>query len=203
MDLVVIFGPPASGKLTLARKLCEHTGYGLLQGDLPLESLSNVFGWASPSSAKLGHEFRRRILEEAVATDVLGIVMTLVWALDAEAHVNVVDGYCDFVSQAGGRVQFLELYAEREARLVRYGAAQPEDLDTEALRGFLFELDAHYVMNSGPGQSAAGELLATYHHERVDTTDLSPGEVAAVVETALALAGVRLAAAAVGRLHDG
>lgn len=194
MDLVVVFGPPASGKLTLARALCEQTGYGLLCGDQQWAPLVSVFGSASVTSAKLWEEFRGRLLEEAVSSGLPGVVMTLAWALDSSAHVDVVAGYCEMVTARGGRVLFAELAASKETRMLRYGAAGPGGRGA-ILAESMIELDRHFVMNTGASTTAADGLLARHRHERVDTTQLDPDEVLNLVLDQLEIFG---AAPAIG-----
>ena len=65
MELVVVFGPIAVGKMTVGREICELTGFKLLHNHMTIEPLLEIFPYGSPPFSRLVSEFRRRILEEA------------------------------------------------------------------------------------------------------------------------------------------
>ena len=84
MHLVVLFGPPAVGKMTVGHELCRLTGYRLFHNHLTIEPFLGIFEFGSPSFARLSSEFRRRVLEEAIVSGLPGLVFTFVWALQLE-----------------------------------------------------------------------------------------------------------------------
>ena len=58
MHLVVLFGPPAVGKMTVGHELCRLTGYRLFHNHLTIEPFLGIFEFGSPSFARLSSEFR-------------------------------------------------------------------------------------------------------------------------------------------------
>lgn len=66
MNFILLYGPPAVGKLTVAKELKKLTGYKLLHNHLLLNPLSEFFGFDHPIRKKLEPEFYFRVIEEAV-----------------------------------------------------------------------------------------------------------------------------------------
>lgn len=65
MKLILLYGPPAVGKLTVANKLAEKTGITLFHNHMILNVITEIFGFEHPARKVLEYEFRLRIIEEA------------------------------------------------------------------------------------------------------------------------------------------
>ena len=184
MHLVLIFGPPAVGKMTVGHELARLTGFKLFHNHMTVEPVLDIFPFGSPPFGRLVDEFRRRIIEEAVEADLPGLVFTYVWALEEPGDREVVRAYVDIVESRGGQAHFVELYATQEVRLARNTTEfrlehKRSKRDLEFSRRNLLDLDAHYVMNTGDAAvTAAEELLEGHPYVRVDNTDLAAAEVA-------------------------
>jgi hypothetical protein len=76
MTLVVLHGPPACGKLTVARELSRLTGYKLFHNHLTVDLLLAVFEFASPPFVKLREEIWTSVMREAAAAGLPGLVFT-------------------------------------------------------------------------------------------------------------------------------
>ena len=81
MNFVVIFGPPAVGKMTVGSELAQITGFKLFHNHTTIDLVLNFFPFGHPQFGKLVGEFRRRIFEEVAASDLAGLIFTYVWAL--------------------------------------------------------------------------------------------------------------------------
>jgi hypothetical protein len=195
MHLVVIFGPPAVGKMTVGHELTLRTGYKLFHNHMTVEPVLDIFEFGSPPFGRLVNEFRRRILEEAADSDLPGLVFTFVWGLDDEDDKRLVEEYVDLVEARGGRVSFVELYAEQAERLHRNGTEFRLDRkrskrDLEFSRSNLLALDEEWLMNSPPGESTiAHDLWRHRDYLRIDNTALEAAEVAEKVVAAFGLSG--------------
>jgi AAA domain len=192
MDLVVIFGPPAVGKMTVGHELAKLTGFKLFHNHMTVEPVLDIFPFGSPPFGRLVTEFRRRIIEEAAEAELPGLVFTFVWALEDESDTALVRSYVDIVESRGGRVQFVELVADQAERLVRntseFRLAQKRSKrDLEVSRNNLLMLDAQYVMSTGVVPTPAEALFAGRGYLRVDNTELPAAEVAAWVARELEL----------------
>jgi hypothetical protein len=184
MELVVVFGPIAVGKMTVGREICDLTGFKLLHNHMTIEPLLEIFPYGSPPFGRLVSEFRRRVLEEAAESALSGLVFTYVWALDLDEDTTVIASYVDLVRSRGGSVRFVELLAAQSERLERNGSALRLDhkrskRDLAFSRSDLLESDEKYVLNTGASaRNRADELLDEHDYMRIDNTNLEPGEVA-------------------------
>ena len=179
MHLVVLFGPQAVGKLAVGRELAARTPYRLLHNHATIEPLLEVFDWGTPAFETLKEEFRRRILEEALASGLPGLVFTYVWGLDVAEDTAYVESIVDLVLAAGGRVDFVELYADEATRLDREGtelrlAAKPSKRDVAWARDHLVEWGLRYRLSTGPDLP----FPLDHPHTVLDNTDLSAAEAA-------------------------
>lgn len=192
MHLVLLFGPQAVGKLAVGRALAARTPYRLHHNHAVIEPLLEVFDWGTPPFETLKVEMRRRIVEEAINSDLPGLVFTLVWALDLPEDAAYVDGLLDLVVDAGGRVDLVELYADEQTRLAREGtelrlSAKPSKRDVAWAREHLVESGRRHRLSTGPDQP----LPLDRPHTVVDNTDLSPDEAAREIIARLGLPEVR------------
>ena len=189
MRLVCIFGPPAVGKMTVGHELAKLTGFGLFHNHMTLEPVLDIFPFGSPAFVRLVDEFRRRVLEEAVAARLPGLVFTFVWDLEKPEDRDLVASYVDIVERGGGQVSFVELAAPLEERLVRNVTEFRLDRkrskrDVDFSRQNVFDMDAAWVMNTGSTPTVGESLLDGRDHLRVDNTDVPAALVAKLVAEA-------------------
>ncbi|SDD92118.1 hypothetical protein [Nocardioides lianchengensis] len=188
MHLVLLFGPQAVGKLAVGREVAARTPYRLLHNHATIEPLLEVFDWGTPAFETLKEEFRRRVLEEALASGLPGLVFTYVWGLDVPEDTAYVAGLADQVVAAGGRVDFVELYADEATRLAREGtelrlAAKPSKRDVAWSREHLVDWGRRYRLSTGPDLP----FPLDHPHLRIDNTDLSAAEAAEEIVLRLGL----------------
>src|SRR3954453_494481 len=103
MNLVLVFGPPAVGKVTVGDELAKITGYKLSHNHMTVEPVLDIFPFGSPPFSRLVNEFRRRIIEAAIGAGLPGLVFTMVWGLELPSDRALVPSYVDLVEGAGGR----------------------------------------------------------------------------------------------------
>jgi len=184
VHLVILFGPQAVGKMAVGRRIAARTPYRLFHNHATIEPLLEVFDWGTPPFETLKQELRRRVIEEAVGSGLPGLVLTYVWLLDHPRDAAYVEELVAPVLEAGGRVDFVELWADLDTRLAREGtperlAAKPSKRDTTWARAHLLEAHEQHALSTGPDQP----FPLDHPHTRVDTSGLSAAEAAdAVVE---------------------
>jgi hypothetical protein len=180
---VVVFGPPAVGKMTVGRAIADAGGFRLFHNHHTIEPLLDVFDFEAPAFQRLLGEFRQRVLEEAALADV-DLVFSIVWALDLPEDTEQLRLHLAPFVDAGRRIYLLELAADLDTRLARnrtpYRLAEKKskrDLvwSDDNVRGL-----ERYQMNTDR-PSPADALIAEHPHVRFDNTDRSPEDVAAEV----------------------
>lgn len=185
--LLVIFGPPAVGKMTVGRAIAAASDFRLFHNHMTIEPLLELFGHGTPAFNVLNDEFRVRIVEEAAASGT-HLVFTFVWPVDDPEEVAVVERYIAPYVVAGRQVAFVELSAPLVTRLERN---RTEDrLAAKASKRDVAWSDANvrdserYVMNtSADRRTAAQDLLERHRFLRLDNSDLAPEAAAAEILT--------------------
>lgn len=185
--LLVLLGPPAVGKMTVGHEIATRTGLRLFHNHLTIDLVLRFFPFGSPPFQRLAGEFRRRILEEAAASDLPGLIFTYVWAFDDPRDAQTVDEYAQIFRARGGRVLFAELEATPDERLRRNEtefrlAEKPFKRDIAASRQRLLDDDARYQLNSRGAFDDRDDWL------RLDTTTSSAADTAERIITHFHLA---------------
>lgn len=181
-ELVVVFGPPAVGKMTVGRAVSERTGFRLFLNHHTVEPLADVFGMGAPAFRTLTSEFRRRVIEEAAASNI-SLILTLVWNLGGVEDSRWVAGLVAPYADGGLPVSFVELAADLETRLVRNRGedrllSKPSKRDLAWSESHLREREA-WVLNTDPEvPTPADDVLAAHRHLRLETEGRTPDFVA-------------------------
>lgn len=178
MNLVILFGPPAVGKMTVGQELASLTGYRLLYNTLVNDVVMEVFPRGHPAFSTLAPEFHARLIEEAAVHDV-DLISTAAWAIGLESDDRLMADRVARAERHGAKVYFVELEAPFEVRLernrhehrVRHKPRQQSTLTDEVMR----HIDENYTLNSGPDWQRPPNYL------RLDTTALGPREAALAI----------------------
>ncbi len=182
MRLLVIFGPPAVGKMTVGRAVAARSSFRLFHNHAVIEPLLEVFDFGTPPFMTLMGEWRRRVVEEAAdsGTDLL---VTFVWGLELDSDADFMAELLSPYVERGAEVAFVELAADLDTRLARNRtehrlAEKRSKRDVDWSDGNVRELERH-VMNTRPGLEGPGaRLLARHRHLRLDNADLSAEDAA-------------------------
>lgn len=106
-----MYGPPASGKLTVAKELARLTGYKLFHNHLTVDLLAPFFDFGSQTEKRLKEKFRLEIFEEASKAKV-SLIFTYVYARGSDD--GFVKKVISSVENYGGEVLFVRLYCDQE-----------------------------------------------------------------------------------------
>jgi hypothetical protein len=111
MRLVFIYGPPASGKLTVGRELAKLTGFKLYHNHVSIRFVTSLFDFGTKTFNRLTDKYRREMLEEA-AREGVDTIFTFVYGkpVDDEFVRDIVRR----VKRHGGRVFFVRLFCTRK-----------------------------------------------------------------------------------------
>jgi cytidylate kinase len=175
--LVYLYGPPASGKLTVAERLAELSGYRLFHNHLTVNAVRAVFDFGTEPFNRLVRQLRLDILEAA-----------------ALAGADVIFTNNSAWNGPDGRAQFAA-FAEKVRRLTEAGGARTlfvritapaavleERVASESRRAHGKLLDVEHLRE----MLAALDQSSLYPDDLViDTSQVSPGEAAKIIAAAL------------------
>jgi hypothetical protein len=175
MNFVVIFGPPAVGKMTVGYELAKVTGMKVFHNHMTIDLILEFFPYGSEKFNTLVSEFRQRILEEVAASDLPGLIFTYVWALDEPGDHEQIESYSEIFKKNGADVYFVELEADLEERLERNRSEfrlekKPSKRDVSRSEKYLLNTDKQYRMNTD------GDFFHQEDYLKINNTNLSPEE---------------------------
>jgi chloramphenicol 3-O-phosphotransferase len=183
VKLVYLYGPPASGKLTVAERLAELTGFPLFDNHLTVNVLRTIFPFGSSPFIDAVHRVRRDVFEVAADAGVsLIYTNSSAWAgPDGRTRFAAfAESVRALAEERGGQVLFVRLTASQaalEERLANESRQAREKLvDTERLRELLADLD-----------------LSSLHPDDlvIDTEKIGPDEAARLIAELAARVTVR------------
>jgi hypothetical protein len=187
--LVIIFGPPAVGKMTVGQALAKRTGLKLFHNHMTIEPLLELFEFGSPPFSRLQHEFRRRVFEEVAKDSGPGLVFTYVWALDEPDDRRHLTRLARPFEDIDARICYVELFAPTPVLLERNRMAErllakPSKRDVDLSEARLLENLETYRMNTG------GDFPFEGDHLYIDNNALTPEETAREICAHFALATI-------------
>ena len=118
MKLIFIFGPAASGKLTVARELSALTGLPLFHNHLVVDAVMAVFPFGDPSFVRLRERMWMEMFEETAKAR-----RSLIFTFAPEPSVpeDFPERVRKLVAGRGGEVAFVRLQVAREIQEARLG----------------------------------------------------------------------------------
>ena len=165
---ILLYGPPAAGKLTVAHCLAARYGVKVLDNHLTADVAGRLFDFGTRPFAELVDRLRAE-LTAAAAHAGLNVVSTFVYAHPADR--GYVDRLVTTVAAEGGGVVFVQLLprpAVLEERVVEPSRATVRKLrDRAELRRVLDRYDL--------------ETPITPEDLSIDNSDIPPEEVAATI----------------------
>ena len=171
MKLIIIHGPPAAGKLTVANALAERTGFKVFHNHLSIDFTKPVFELGSPGFWDLNVKLRCDVIAEAARRDI-DIIHTFCYAkgVDDEYFRQLAAAATD----NGGEVHAIYVNSSDDVRKQRIGdpsritmrkLTDPASVDRQRGEDLLFSVHPDF----------ADETLV------IDTSDINPDESATLI----------------------
>ena len=175
-NLIVICGPQAVGKMTVAECLRDKLRYNMMMNHDSIELSDRIFGFATPAQREFNAHIRQKAFELAVKHGV-DMIFTYVCAFEMREERDYLTGLKDLFEQSGGTFYFVELYAGLETRLARNET--PHRMERKASkrnvawsRENLLSDAKQHKLNSDAGETWFEK------HLKIDNTSVEPDEVA-------------------------
>jgi len=176
MKLIFLHGLPGVGKLTVARKLAELTGFKLFHNHLTVDLVLSVFEFGSQEFVELREQIWLDVFSRAVDVKLPGLIFT--FAFERTVRDNFIQNVRSAVESNGGEVLFVRLECsedELERRLADPGRKLFEKLTSPEQFHELNKAGA-FVHPEAPKDPLV-----------LDTTHLTASETASRIVTALDL----------------
>jgi hypothetical protein len=173
VQVCFIFGPTASGKLTVAREVAAATGFKLFPDHLAVDLVNAVFDSSMRPYIRIREWAWTEVLREAVHVN-----RSLVFTLTPQATIRAsfVSHACVVIERLGGDIVFVELTcpeAEMERRI-----ANPDRI---ALKKISSVEAYRKLRDQGAFQAPPMPTPAV----KIDTSQCTPAEAAARIVTHL------------------
>jgi hypothetical protein len=126
MHLIILYGPPASGKLTIAKSVAKKTGFPLLHNHLVADFGNALFSYGTDEYVQLATKLRTMAVDAAIQGNLPGLIMTFAFGLETLGGKNdesVLRDIARRVQKHGGTVHFVHLVASESALIQRVGNA--------------------------------------------------------------------------------
>lgn len=184
-NLVIICGPQAVGKMTVAESLRDKIKYNLMMNHDSIEVSDKIFGFATPAQKEFNAIFREKAFETAVKHGV-DMLFTYVCAFEMQEEREYLCGLADLFQKSGGEFYFVELSADIETRLKRNET--PHRMERKASKrdvawsksNLLNDMKKHKL-------NTDNDEFWFENHIKIDNTNLTPDEVADMIIQKFAL----------------
>ena len=187
MELIVIMGPQAVGKMTVGQALEKRRDAKLLYNHQTLDLYANFLGYGK-EAFRLSDETRFNLFRSFVKNEtnvVSGIIFTVMVGFDLEEDMIFLREIKDIFKKAGGKVYFIELETTIETRLERNVGesrlqAKPSKRNIEFSRNEILTSAKKYRLNSLPGQME--KSFSDIPYLRIDNTHLTAENAAEKIQ---------------------
>ena len=175
-NLIVVSGPQAVGKMTIAEKIRERLGYSLMVNHDSIEVSDKIFGIGTPAQKELNKIIRKGAFDTAIQYDI-DMIFTFVTAFDSPEDIEYLNNLRNMFEATDGQFYFVELEADVKTRLERNVtphrlASKFTKNDVERSQRDLLDTMEKYRLNSNDGE------LICANHMKINNTNLEPEEVA-------------------------
>ena len=178
-NLIVVCGPQAVGKMTVAESLRDKLKYNMMMNHDSIEMSDKIFGFGTPAQREFNSIFREKAFDLAVKHNV-DLIFTYVCAFEVQEEREYLLNLEKMFKSNGGEFYFVELSADLETRLERNETPhrmerKPSKRDVVWSKSNLLKDAQNHRLNSEDGE------ILFKNHMKIDNTNLSPDEVADLV----------------------
>lgn len=177
--LVMIIGPHAVGKMTVANALKKITGFCVATNHDSLEVPNKIFGWGTDSFKELRDIMRKSIFDLSIKNNV-DLIFTFIPDFNDERDIKYMNDLKCLYEKSGGEFYFVELETSLEERIKRNVTEdrlreKPTKRNIERSQKEIVEAMSKYRMNSKSGEITYDNYL------KINNENLLPDDVAEII----------------------
>lgn len=178
-NLVIVCGPQAVGKMTVAESLRDKLRYNMMMNHDSIEMSDKIFGFGTPAQKEFNAIFREKAFELAVKHNV-DLIFTYVCAFEVPQEREYLTSLAELFKINGGEFYFVELSADLATRLERNET--PHRMECKASKRDVAWSKANLLKDTTNHRLNLedGEIWFD-NHIKIDNTNLHPDEVADMV----------------------
>lgn len=173
MKLILLYGPPAVGKLTIAQEIQKLTGFKLLHNHQVSDLVMTMHDRGTPAAADLNHQIRLAVYKAAAAQNVPGMISTVLYRYDIKDQIHAA-------------IRDYAALPDVEAYAIRLSCA-PEVLETRVATPARMGTNKIHSVEKLRLVLASEDLLRALPDDvipslHIDTTNLEPHEAAEIIK---------------------
>lgn len=178
-NLIVICGPQAVGKMTVAESLRDKIKYNLMMNHDSIEISDRIFGFATLAQKEFNAIFREKAFELAVKHNV-DLLFTYVCAFEMPEEREYLTKLADLFQTNGGEFYFVELSADLTTRLERN--VTPHRMERKASKRDIEWSKANLLSDTKKHRlNSNSDEIWFKNHIKIDNTNLEPDQVADMI----------------------
>lgn len=176
MKLIFLYGPPASGKLTVARVLAQITGYKIFHNHLTADLVSSVFPFGTREYSDLAERVRLDVTAAVVKSNIKGVIVTFAYGGETyhgENDDRFIKKVVRVARRHGARVLFVKLFCDE--RELRRRVKHPS-------RKVFAKIHKVSVLKTVMRVLSLDSVIPFVESQIIDTTRLSPHKAATLIK---------------------
>lgn len=177
MKLVIIYGPPAVGKLTVAKALAKATDFKLLHNHLVSDMVLSVFERNTPAAISLSASIKNLIFETAAKNKQKGIIATFLYDSNKK---DQIDQWCkdclNIMSRYKAKAYFIRLSAP--IKTLKKRVLSPSRLGTKKIRSSKKLIKV--IRQEGSFGKISKNITQSLH---IENTDITPEGAVEIIKS--------------------
>ena len=177
MKLIIIYGPPAVGKLTVGEALSKATGFKLLHNHLVSDLVLAIFDRNSSTAINLNAHIKKIILETAAKINQKGIIMTFLYDGNKKDQAEKwCDDCCKIMNKYKGEVFLVKLSCNIE--ILKLRVTNPSRLKTKKITST--EKLLQVIKNENSFGEISQNIAQSLH---IDNGNISPDQAVRIIRS--------------------
>ena len=178
MNLVIILGSHAVGKMTVGQELAKITGCKLFHNHMTIELVRNYFSiHDSIEGKRLNTLFRQEIFEAVAKSDLPGLIFTYMFDFDNPSEYDYINSIINLYKSHDAQTCVVELCADYDVRIERNKTEnrllhKPSKRDLIHSEALFRSIEKKHRLNTRDGEIPFNNFI------KIDNTHILPDRVA-------------------------